>query len=66
MPAESDVVDRFQALPHTLGLPTKVPDPARVAPEELDRATDTAAHLRHVDHVFARVFGRPEADTSPS
>ena len=30
-----DVVDRFQALPHTLGLPTQIPDPARVAPQEL-------------------------------
>jgi 3-dehydroquinate synthetase len=30
-----DVVDRFQALPSTLGLPTQVPDPARVAPDEL-------------------------------
>ena len=30
-----DVVDRFQALPYTLGLPTQVPDPARVAPGEL-------------------------------
>jgi 3-dehydroquinate synthetase len=30
-----DVVDRFQALPYTLGLPTQVPDPARVAPTEL-------------------------------
>ena len=30
-----DVVDRFQALPYTLGLPTQVPDPTRVAPGEL-------------------------------
>ncbi len=30
-----DVVDRFQALPFTLGLPTQVPDPAAVSPREL-------------------------------
>jgi 3-dehydroquinate synthetase len=32
---QGDVVDRFQALPFTLGLPTQVPDPARVPPTEL-------------------------------
>ena len=30
-----DVVDRFQALPFTLGLPTQVPDTTRVTPTEL-------------------------------
>ena len=30
-----DVVDRFQALPFTLGLPTRVPDPEHVPPDEL-------------------------------
>jgi len=30
-----DVVDRFQALPYTLGLPTQVPETGRVAPSEL-------------------------------
>jgi 3-dehydroquinate synthetase len=30
-----DVVDRFQALPFALGLPTSVPDPAAVSPHEL-------------------------------
>jgi 3-dehydroquinate synthetase len=30
-----DVVDRFQALPFTLGLPTQVPDRSRVTPGEL-------------------------------
>ena len=30
-----DVVDRFQALPFTLGLPTAVPDPGAVSPREL-------------------------------
>ncbi|MGZ4677235.1 MAG: 3-dehydroquinate synthase family protein [Acidimicrobiia bacterium] len=30
-----DVVDRFQALPFTLGLPTVVPDPVAVSPAEL-------------------------------
>ena len=49
--------DNLQADPEVAG---------RVPPEELDRATDTAAHLRHVDHVFARVFGSPKADTDPS
>ena len=29
----------------------------RVSLAELEAATDTAMHLRHVDHVFARVFG---------
>ncbi len=35
----------------------------RVSMAELDQATDTAMHLRHVDHVFARVFGCPDPDT---
>jgi 5-deoxy-5-amino-3-dehydroquinate synthase len=30
-----DVVDRFQALPFTLGLPVAIPDPTRVSPREL-------------------------------
>ena len=35
----------------------------RVAPAELDRAMAADMHLAHVDHVFARVFGRHEAAT---
>ena len=35
----------------------------RVAPAELDRAMAADMHLAHVDHVFARVFGRHEATT---
>ncbi len=38
------------------------PDVAgRVAPEELDRAMAADMHLAHVDHVFARVFGRQDS-----
>ena len=33
----------------------------RVPEAVLDAAMDAGAHLRHVDHVFARVFGRHEA-----
>ncbi len=32
----------------------------RISPEALDAALDPAVHLRAVDHVFARVFGRTE------
>ena len=35
----------------------------RVSPAELDRAMAADMHLAHVDHVFARVFGRHEAAT---
>ena len=35
----------------------------RVLPAVLDAAMDPQAHLRHVDHVFARVFGRHEVVT---
>ena len=34
---------------------------ARVAPAELDRAMSADMHLAHVDHVFARVFGRQDS-----
>ena len=33
----------------------------RVPAAELDRAMDPGLHLRHVDHVFARVFGRHDS-----
>ena len=35
----------------------------RVPPAVLDAAMDAQAHLHHVDHVFARVFGRHELAT---
>ena len=41
-------------------------DPAiagRVTPAQIAEAMDTALHLRHVDHVFARVFTRHETAT---
>ncbi len=34
----------------------------RVPPAELDRAMSSDMHLAHVDHVFARVFGRQDSD----
>ena len=41
------------------------PDVAgRVAPGELDRAMAADMHLAHVDHVFARVFGRQDSATA--
>ena len=41
------------------------PDVAgRVAPAELDRAMAADMHLAHVDHVFARVFGRQDSATA--
>ena len=47
-------------LPNTPGFRTLIAeDPeiaGRVSAEDLARVTDTAMHLRHVDHVFARVF----------
>ncbi len=36
----------------------------RVTAEELERATATDMHLRHVDHVFARVFGLTQTSTA--
>jgi len=42
-------------------------DPAvagRVPPAELDRAMTSDMHLAHVDHIFARVFGRQDSDTA--
>ncbi len=55
-------------LPHTPGFREMIAaDPeiaGRVSIEDLARATDTAMHLRHVDHVFARVFPHHKAATA--
>ncbi len=58
----------WSGLPNTPGFRALIAaDPeiaGRVSAEDLARATDTALHLRHVDHLFARVFPHHKAATA--
>ncbi len=61
-------METWKGLPNTPGFRALIAaDPeiaGLVSAEDLARATDTAMHLRHVDHVFARVFPHHKAATA--